>query len=54
MFRVQELQKIVNNLEPRLTATQEQVDASLSAGSGSHAVNTEIESLKLEVIKVEK
>jgi TolA-binding protein len=52
MFRVQELQKIVSNLEPRLTATQERLDASLSAGSGSHAVNTEIESLKLEVIRL--
>ena len=35
MFRVQELQKIVNNLEPRLTATQEKMDASLSMGAGS-------------------
>jgi TolA-binding protein len=52
IFRVQELQKIVNNLEPRLTATQERVDASLSAGSGSHSVNEEIQFLKLEVIRL--
>jgi TolA-binding protein len=45
MFRVQELQKIVNNLEPRLAATQEQVDASLSMGAG----NAEIQSLKSEI-----
>jgi hypothetical protein len=29
LLRVQELQKIVSNLEPRLTATQERVDASM-------------------------
>jgi TolA-binding protein len=52
MFRVQELQKIVNNLEPRLTATQERVDASLSAGAGAPKVNVEIQSLKSEVIRL--
>ena len=52
LFRVQELQKIVNNLEPRLTATQERVDASLSAGSGSHTVNEEIRFLKSEVTRL--
>ena len=49
MFRVQELQKIVNNLEPRLAATQERLDASLSAGAVSHTVNAEIQSLKFEI-----
>jgi TolA-binding protein len=49
MFRVQELQKIVNNLEPRLAATQERVDASLATGSGSSKVNEEIQSLKFEI-----
>jgi len=49
LFRVQELQKIVNNLEPRLTATQEQVNASLSAGMGSSNVNEEILSLRSEI-----
>ena len=48
-FRVQELQKIVSNLEPRLTATQERVNASLSAGSGAGSVNAEIQFLKSEV-----
>lgn len=52
LFRVQELQKIVSNLEPRLTATQERVDASLSAGSGSLTVNEEIQFLKSEVIRL--
>lgn len=52
MFRVQELQKIVNNLEPRLTATQERVDASLSTGPGSPAVTAEIQSLKGEIIRL--
>lgn len=52
MFRVQELQKIVNNLEPRLTATQERVDASLSTGAGSPAVTVEIQSLKAEIIRL--
>jgi TolA-binding protein len=49
MFRVQELQKIVNNLEPRLAATQERVDASLGTGSGSSKVDEEIQSLKFEL-----
>jgi len=52
MFRVQELQKIVNNLEPRLTATQEKMDASLSAGAGSSMVNTEIQTLKSEIVRL--
>jgi len=52
MFRVQELQKIVSNLEPRLAATQERLDASLSAGTGSHTVNAEIQSLKSEVFRL--
>jgi TolA-binding protein len=51
-FRVQELQKIVNNLEPRLTATQERVDASLSAGPESPRVNAEIQVLKSEIIRL--
>jgi TolA-binding protein len=54
LLRVQELQKIVSNLEPRLTATQERVDASLSTGSGSRTVNAEIQSLKSEVIRLKK
>ncbi len=49
IFRVQELQKIVNNLEPRLAATQERVDASLATGSGSSKVDEEIQSLKFEI-----
>jgi TolA-binding protein len=52
MFRVQELQKIVNNLEPRLTATQEKMDASLSTGAGSPKVNAEIQTLKLEIARL--
>jgi TolA-binding protein len=52
MFRVQELQKIVNNLEPRLTATQERVYASLSTGAGSPAVTAEIQSLKGDIIRL--
>ena len=52
MFRVQELQKIVNNLEPRLTATQERVDASLTTGSGSPKVSAEIQSLKSEILRL--
>lgn len=52
MFRVQELQKIVNNLEPRLAATQEQVNASLSGGSGSPKVNEEIQSLRAEIVRL--
>ena len=51
-FRVQELQKIVNNLEPRLTATQERVDASLSSGPESPRVNAEIQVLKSEIIRL--
>ena len=50
LLRVQELQKIVSNLEPRLTATQERVDASMSIGSSS--VNEEISFLKAEVIRL--
>lgn len=49
MFRVQELQKIVNNLEPRLAATQERVDASLGTASGTSKVDEEIQSLKFEI-----
>ena len=52
MFRVQELQKIVNNLEPRLAATQEQMNTSLSAGVGSPTVNAEIQSLKSEIMRL--
>jgi TolA-binding protein len=52
LFRVQELQKIVSNLEPRLAATQERVGASLSAGSGSRSVNEEIQFLKAEVVRL--
>ena len=52
MFRVQELQKIVSNLEPRLAATQEKMDVSMSAGAGSSKVNEEIESLKSEITRL--
>ena len=52
LLRVQELQKIVSNLEPRLTATQERVGASLSAGSGSRTINEEVQYLKAEVIRL--
>jgi len=52
MFRVQELQKIVNNLEPRLAATQEQMNASLATGEGSSKVNAEIQTLKSEIIRL--
>ena len=52
MFRVQELQKIVSNLEPRLAATQEQMDISMGAGTGSPIVNAEIESLKMEIARL--
>jgi TolA-binding protein len=52
MFRVQELQKIVNNLEPRLTATQEKMDASLTTGAGSTQVNEEIQALKMEIARL--
>ena len=52
MFRVQELQKIVGNLEPRLTATQERMDSSMGAGSGSPKVNQEIQALKEEIVRL--
>jgi TolA-binding protein len=52
LLRVQELQKIVSNLEPRLTATQERVDASLSTEAGSRSVNAEIRVLKAEVVSL--
>jgi TolA-binding protein len=52
LFRVQELQKIVSNLEPRLAATQERVNAALPAGSGSRTVNEEIQFLKEEVVRL--
>lgn len=49
MFRVQELQKIVSNLEPRLTATQERVESSLLSGTQSPRVQEEIRSLRNEI-----
>ena len=55
LLRVQELQKIVSNLEPRLAATQERVNASLSTtGPGSRSVNAEIQFLKSEVSRLKK
>lgn len=52
MFRVQELQKIVKNLEQRLTTTQDQVDTSLSTGPGAFKANSEIQSLRSEIIQL--
>lgn len=50
MFRVQELQKIVGNLEPRLAATQERVESSLKTGPQSSQVQEDILSLKNEIV----
>ena len=52
LFRVQELQKIVSNLEPRLAATQEQMNTSLSVGADSPTVAAEIQSLKSEIVRL--
>ena len=52
MFRVQELQKIVGNLEPRLTATQEKMAASMGSGTGSQKVSQDIEALKMEIARL--
>ncbi len=55
MFRVQELQKIVSNLEPRLAATQQRLESSLQSGSESPKVQEDIVSLKKEIerLKIE-
>ncbi len=50
MFRVQELQKIVSNLEPRLAATQERVESSLKTGPQSPQMQEDIQSLKNEIV----
>ena len=52
MFRVQELQKIVGNLEPRLAATQERMASVQKAGPASNGMNLEIETLKEEIVRL--
>ena len=52
MFRVQELQKIVSNLEPRLAATQQRVESSLQSGSGAPRIQEDIDSLKNEIVRL--
>ena len=52
MFRVQELQKIVSNLEPRLAATQQRLESSLRSGSESPKVQEDIVSLKKEIVRL--
>ena len=52
MFRVQELQKIVSNLEPRLAATQQRLETSLQPGLEAPKVQEDIVSLKKEILRL--
>ncbi len=52
MFRVQELQKIVSNLEPRLAATQQRVESSLQSGSETPKIQEDIVTLKIEIVRL--
>ncbi len=52
MVRVQELQKIVSNLEPRLAATQQRVESSLRSGSETPKIQEDIVSLKEDIVRL--
>ena len=52
MFRVQELQKIVSNLEPRLAATQQRLETALQPGAEAPRVQQDIVSLQKEIVRL--